>query len=131
MSGAEGQKEADRSDIGTRDAGEGVAEQVVEAESRAEIEVAAHVADKTETERNLVRVTELGQLAADTRQHLQGSGRPHLELELEGNEQLLLVEVSVRQHHAHLWIEVERDRVREVELAGQTDGPHHRGGLRD
>src|SRR5205085_1028841 len=127
-SAAEGQEEADRSDIGAGDAGEGVSEQVVEAESRAEIDVAAHVADQAETERNLVRVTQVGQLAADTRQHLQRSGGPDLELELEGNEQLILVGVTMRQDHAHLRIEVERHHVGEVELAGQTDGPHDRGG---
>src|SRR5204863_8964865 len=97
----------------------------------AKVDVAAHVPDQAQTERHPVRVTQLGQLAADPRQHLQGSGRPHLELELDGNEQLLLVEVSVRQHHAHLWIEEQGDRVGEVELAGQTDGPHDPGGFGD
>src|SRR3954471_19075980 len=108
-SGTEGQEQGDRARVGARDRGGGLTEQVVEAESHAEIDVAADVADQAETERNLVRVTQVGQLAADTGQHLQGSGGPHLELELDGNEELLLVAVSVRQHHAHLWIEEQGD----------------------
>ena len=79
--------------------------------------------DQTQTQRDLVGVTQRGQLAADTRQHLHGKRRRRLELELEGNEQLLLVDVPVRQHHAHLGIEEERDHVAEVELSGQPDGP--------
>ena len=58
-----------------------MAEQVVEAESQAEIDVAAHVPDQTETQRDLVRVTQLGQLASDTRQHLQRNRRRRLKLD--------------------------------------------------
>jgi hypothetical protein len=44
--------------------------------------------------RSSVRVTQFGQLAADTGQNLEGNGRRRLELELDRNEQLLLVDVS-------------------------------------
>jgi hypothetical protein len=46
----------------------------------------------------------------------QGDRRRRLELQLHGNEQLLLVGIPVRTHHAHLWIERERQRRRRGEV---------------